>query len=281
MAGDFSRFVKEDLIKELTKSALWKERLKVDCKAGEVFLALRKDAINFYYKGGKFLTFDSNGYSTSVKNASVIVSKGGDVREKQLGESVLIKSFSEGYDRIKENCTSFACPQKRAASVLWHNCSYLSKEPSVILDLDISLSEGGKDTVDVLLYNKSKQILRLVEVKLFSNKDLFNPATPKEAKLLQSYKELVKANKKSILSEYGKYINSLNMVFKSHLKTPAELDEKVALTVFGFDGAQINDKRYTNLLKKNPAYKDIPIYCKGDAAAPDFLARNIFKKTCS
>jgi hypothetical protein len=280
MAGEFARSVKEDLIKELYKTSLWKEKLKLECKSGEVFVALRKDYVAFYYKGGRFLTFDGSDYATNIKYAPVTIAKGTEIKEKQLGEAVIVKSFLEGYDRLKESASKFADEQKKGQAILWHACSPVSKEPSVILDIEIGLKdESGKEAIDVLLYNKSKQILRFAEVKLFSNKDLWNQPNPKEPKQIQSYKEQIKANKKGILAEYGRYINSLNMVLKTKLKPPAELDDRVALTIFGFDGAQINDKKFTNALKKNPAYADIPIYCKGDATV-DFLTRTIWKKTC-
>jgi hypothetical protein len=278
MAGDFSRSVKEDLIKDLIKTELWKTKLKADCKAGEVFLALRKDAICFYYKGRKLLSFDGKDYSTCVKNASVIAAKAGEIKEKQLAEVSLIKSFVEGYDRLKENCKAYACCQVKGASVLWHACSYLSKEPSVVVDIDVSLGEGAKDTVDLLIFNKGKQTLRLVEVVYFGSKDLWAAPTSKVVKSIQANKELLKTNKKSILSEYAKYINCLNMVFKSKLKTPTTLDDRIALTIYGYDGCQLNDKQFTNKVKKNPAFKDIPFYCKGDIEQ-DFLARYIWKKT--
>jgi hypothetical protein len=92
MGWQFNRHVDSKLIGALGSTGLWK-KLKADCESKKVFLALRKDCISFYHKGGNLFKFDNNGYSTHVKYASVIVAKQKNGKSKDYITSDELKSL--------------------------------------------------------------------------------------------------------------------------------------------------------------------------------------------
>jgi hypothetical protein len=132
------RKLDKKLIEDLKNSPLWINHLKKDCEEQKVFLAIRKNEIDFYYKGGRLFKFDDKGFATHIKYAAVIEDNGDYLSENELGEYKLISDFSANYERIKENCALYSGIESLGVSAIYHNHSYLSKEDIVVLDIEVS-----------------------------------------------------------------------------------------------------------------------------------------------
>jgi hypothetical protein len=52
------RNIKPELIKQLRNDKLFQDKLFDDVKKGNVFAALRNNRIDFYFKGGKLVSFN-------------------------------------------------------------------------------------------------------------------------------------------------------------------------------------------------------------------------------
>jgi hypothetical protein len=122
------------LILELQRQPLFKERLDQDCKKGEVFPAIRKEGVVFYYRGGALFKFEKRRegcvFSTNLKYASVLRSKKDGsatksdrkrgysdyVTEEDIKDLEPITNFygKEEYKRIKENCGNYFSKKERA-----------------------------------------------------------------------------------------------------------------------------------------------------------------------
>ena len=280
----FNRHVDDKLINELNKTTLWQEWLKNDCKSGEVFLALRKDCISFYHKGGSLFKFDSDGFSTHVKYASVIDTNNEDaeknkIYEKQLGKKMpLIKNFISGYSQIKKNCELYSGKEAIGVSHLLKNSTYLLKNESyIVLDIEIVLKDKKKDRIDILLFDTTTKMLRFVEAKHFTNDDIWAKGVPNVVKQIHNYENQIDLHKKNIIAEYSRYIKNINRIFNMQLPSPKEIDKKVSLLIFGFDDAQKKDDRFKTLILEKPEYQDIPIYSRGKQDG--LKAETIWKET--
>jgi hypothetical protein len=277
MEREFSRHVGSDLIEGLKKEPLW-AKLEPDCRSGDVFLAIRQDYISFYHQGGGLFTFDKNGFKTHVKYAAVAdVKKDTYISEGQLEKIPLIKTFADGYGQIKNNCALYSDEEAEGVGNLLEKNSYLHDKNIFVLDLEVAFRKDDRkqDRIDILLYDNELRTLRFVEAKHFSNGDLRSKSTPKVVEQIGKYEEQLKLHEAELVAEYGKYIDGLNQIFGISLNTPKTLDMNVSLLIFGFDDAQKNSYRFNDLVKNNPEYDGISLYCKGDPK--DLSAETIWK----
>lgn len=259
----------EKIIKDkLIASNLWSDKIKPDCVSENVFLAIRDNRIDMYHNGGKLFGYDSSGFKTHLKYASVITTNGKDyLSESELSGYRLASNFEQNYQRIKENCSNYSGIEASGVSDLYHKHSYLSNSNVIVLDIEISfksLNKGNKqDRIDILLFNKNSQTLQFVEAKHFSNKEIWSRAVPKVIGQIKRYESQLAKRKSDILSEYAEYVKDINEIFDISLPVPTDIDDKVTLLIFGFDNDQKNG-RLKNLIAKNPAYSEIKNYSIGN-----------------
>jgi len=283
MAWEFNRHVEEGLIKALKEQRLWKEKLEADCKKGDVFLAIRKDYLSFYHKGGSLFKFEKNIFSTHVKYALVIDTDDENAPKDSIVEDSLkkknlplISDFINGYAGIKKNCELFSGVEAKGVSKLYHKDSYLHSESIFVLDIEIAFKKDDKkqDRIDILLYDNNSQTLRFIEAKHFSNNDLFSKTTPKVIEQIKKYEGQIGQRGKKLIKEYGLYIDGLNQIFNTQYKQPEIVDPKVSLLIFGFDDAQANDDRFKKMREVFKAHK-ILCYCIGKPKG--LKANNVWK----
>ena len=62
------------IIENLKKTDLWKKRIEMDCREGNVFLTIRNNQVDFYHKGGRLFSYDKSGFKTHLKYAAAIES---------------------------------------------------------------------------------------------------------------------------------------------------------------------------------------------------------------
>jgi hypothetical protein len=249
----------EKIIKDkLMTSSLWSNKIDQDCKNQNVFLAIRDNRIDFYHKGGKLFTYDSSGFKTHLKYASVITSTGKDyLTESELSGYKLASDFESNYQRIKENCSNYSGIEASGISDLYHKHSYLSDSIVVVLDIEISFEslneENKQDRIDILLLNKNTKTLQFVEAKHFSNKEIWSRSTPKVITQLKRYESQIAKRKLEIRLEYTEYVRIVNGIFDTSLPEPEDIEDKVTLLIFGFDDDQ-KKGRLKKLITTNKEY---------------------------
>ncbi len=254
--------------KKLRESNLWTHEIKKDCEDQNVFLAIRNNQVDLYHKGGRLFCFDSNGFKTHLKYASVISAKGKDyLTESELAGYKLASDFKTNYSRIKENCSNYSGIEASGVSDLYHRHSYLSDSNVVVLDIEVSFesfSESNKqDRIDILLYKKDIQTLQFVEAKHYSNSEIWSKTTPEVISQIKRYESQIAKRKTDILSEYSEYVRTLNRIFNITLSEPTDIEDKVTLLIFGFDNDQKNG-RLKKLITENPEYSGIKNYSIGN-----------------
>lgn len=265
---NMKRTLKESIETNLKKSGLWKDKVLQDCENQNVLLTIRNNRIDLYHKGGRLFTYNSNGFKTHQKYASVITKAKNDyLTESELSKSKLASDFKSNYQQIKKNCSKYSGIEASGISEIYHKHSYLSDSNVVVLDIEVSfesLNEKNKqDRIDLVLFNKKSQTLQFVEAKHFSNKDLWSNTTPKVISQISRYESQISNPKQNILSEYKEYTEILNRIFDISLPEPKNIEDKVTLLIFGFDNDQKNG-RLKKLITKNEEYASIKKYSFGD-----------------
>ncbi len=289
----FKRNLSRKLIENLSKDKLFNNHLLNDIINREVFPAIRNNYVDFYYKGGRLFQFTNNSiFKTHYKYASVIdINNRQYLSEKELKTCTLIKDFSQNYLRIKENCSNYSGIESLGVANLYSKFSLFNRNSKiVVLDIEISLraneqvenleTKKKSDRIDLLLYDIDKQILRFYEAKHFSNPELWSVSTrePHICNQLNRYKSQLVTKYDEILSNYKKYIESINILFQGYidpLPEPMEIDKKIPVYIFGFDEDQ--KKGRLAFLRENKFMKGHDIYAKGEPKNVNI--NNLWSKT--
>lgn len=255
----------------------------------DVFPAVRKDRIDFYYKGGKLFTYNGKmGFRTHHKYASVIKYNDENPYVSDANLQV-IDNFIEGYERIKENCSLYSGIEANGVSRVYGDYSCAKQEKLhgvVVLDIEVSLRreneddepEPGKksraksDRIDLLLFDTKSCLLRFFEAKDFSNSEIRAEADriPKIVKQMQRYKEQLNAPnvRQEMLAGYSDHVDIINQLFSldAPLPTPRDIDPVPRLLVFGFDEQQRKGKLKKEIDRLENDY-ELSVYAIGNISS--------------
>jgi len=257
---EFKREMNEELRKKLLEEPLY-PRLLLDIKErGEVFPAIRNKVIDFYYKGGRLFSYDKDRFRTHIKYASAYKEHPeAYITESMLGNLKQIQNFTDGYERIKENCSLYSGVEALGVSKIYENHSYaFTKSESlkvVVLDIEVSFEaleeDRLQDRIDVLLFEKEKKRLLFCEAKHFSNSEIWAEKVEniKVAKQIERYNDQIKDKKDQIIAAYTNYVKIVNDLFQTALPEPDKICPTVSLIIFGFDRDQLKG-RFKDLFKE-------------------------------
>jgi len=256
---DTDKLKHEPLFERLSHDII--NRFKKSNRYRDVFPAIRNRRIDFYHKGGKLFSYDAtNGFTTHHKYASV-VRYNMDIPYVSDRNLEAIGNFSEGYERIKENCSRYSGVEASGVSHIYgkYSCAKKDKLPRVVvLDIEVSLrrenedvdpvpgesSRTGSDRIDLLLFDTESGWLRFFEAKHYSNREIRARVgrTPKIVKQMQRYEKQLKKPKlcNEILTAYSNHVAIINQLFShcEHLPAPLYIDPIPRLLIFGFDDQQ-------------------------------------------
>jgi hypothetical protein len=285
MTEKFIRSVDGSLVKKIKSEPLWKDFLCDDCKKGEVFLAVRDKAIDFYHKGGRLFRYTSKGFGTDVKYATTLQEKDGAnnrdlfkqglVYASELAKLKPVSDFTKNYKMVKQNCKEHNKDSEASlVSKLYHKYSYLSKSDIIVLDTEIAFSplQKGKtqDRIDILLFDL--RALQFVEAKRFSDSRLYSNSTPEVIGQLERYKKQLQERVPEIQTQYCRYIENLNMIFDMNLPPPQTVETEPILWIFDYN---IQEKAKIKEIMTNSQYKGIKVYAAG--ATKDTLPKSIYE----
>jgi len=254
------------LIDKFLNEDLWKNHLRNDCMKGEVFLAIRKNRIDLYHKGGKLFSYNSRGFKTHIKYAAAIHSEKDYLTEDELEDCTLETKFTEKYSRIKENCSNYSGVEASGLATFYQKNSYLTDNNVVVLDIEVSLKSDDEDRtqdrIDLVLYNRKERTLRFVEAKHFSNSAIWAKGEPKVIGQIKRYEQQITQKENDIISGYKDHITALKSIFESSgsilLDEHVEIEKKVPLLIFGFDRDQ-KTGRLKELVTENVQYEGINV----------------------
>ena len=261
----FTRNLKPQFITNLLNEPLWQDKLKLkyDCQKGDVFLAIRNNRVDFYYKGGKIFSYDGKRFLTHVKYARIPLASTKDyIMETDLSLVQSHVSFLDIYKIIKDNCAHYSENERDGVSNIIQNYSYTKNNDIVVLDTEIGLDRGN---VDILLFNTENSTLQFIEAKRFNNKELWaNVKNKNVVDQINKYEDSILKHKINIIEQYVNHINYLNSIFGLALPVPEALLEKVVLLVFDFDQDQL-DGSLTKKLKNSPKFQGYKFYGFGNS----------------
>jgi hypothetical protein len=267
--SSFQRKLNQQLRSELKAEKLYTQ-LENDIRNQFIFPCIRKDLIDFYYKGGRLFKFDKDGFHTHIKFAAVIEKTRDDyLTEKQLSVYRLATDFSSNYARIKENCAMYSGVEANGVSELYRKHSYVIKDKGiVVLDIEVSLqsinADKKQDRIDILLFNIDERKLKFVEAKHYSNSEIWSRQEAKVIGQIKRYQDQILTKKSEIITEYNNYTDIVNRMFSCNLPMVNDIEDKVTLLIFGFDNDQKKGRLHKLITGNENYFKDITVYPIGN-----------------
>lgn len=280
----FERKLSTDLRSKLKQEPLFIKRLLPDIKSDNVndrvFPAIRKNVIDFYFKGGNLFSFNGT-FRTHRKYASIYKHEKKYLSEVDLNNIKPISNFIDDYEEIKKNCARYSGAEREGISNVYSKYSYAcSNENITVLDIEIAFSNDNAsiDMPDFLIFNCKKKLLRFYEAKHFSNSEIWAAVNtkPKVVKQIGRYNTIIEKNKDRIVCEYQNYIEHVNELFQLELPKPQEVNSNVGLVIFGFDRDQLQG-RFEKLIKDDKSLDGINYYPIGEIKG--LIIDNLWKKT--
>ena len=266
----FKRCLNSKLVDDLKSQPLYKEKLLPDIRKCVIFPAIRNGKVDFYYKGGRLFEYASNKFTSNIKYAFIPnCNKSGDIDENFLKNTVHCEKFIDGYERIKEYCAKYnEGSEAEFVSRLYKDYSYFSKNPKdsniILLDIEASFKssndEKSQDRFDIVLLNKRKRTIKVVEAKLYSNNELRNFNVVKQ---IEGYEKVIKRDNKEITAAYKSYIKLVKDLFNIELPDFDTVESDVGLLYFDFSKPDLKlVGELTNCLKEK--MPDNKIYAVGN-----------------
>jgi hypothetical protein len=210
------------------KNAELFERLKADVYTGEVFPAVRKGEIHFYYKGGCLYKF--NGVSF--------------VRDKEY------EKYSDGtagldeYDKAKkqnENKYKHADGSAKEQQLLHrlngHTFNRHNTSGVVVLDIETRLNGaiGSNKKCDMVLLNTTTNQIMFVEGKVFTDGrvNVKVDYMPEVIEQVKTYTAAIAEQAQTIVAQYGEHIKTINALFGTAYDPQIRLTDTAKLLVYG------------------------------------------------
>lgn len=291
------REVSKELLDELKKEELFKDKLLPDILAGDVFPAIRKNRVDFYYYNSRLFEYDGT-FKTHHKFAFVPEHyKTGSVGENDNTQKV--GSFYKGYENIKERAKLYSSVESMGVYDICKSGNVYNKD-YVTLDIEVAFTrqdnsedepegtitqiepdnnikkEKKQNRIDILLYNLQERNLKFVEAKHFINKEIRSTGKPAVVEQISRYNKIIKEKSSDIISAYSKYVEDINQLLDIQLPVPESLSQECGLIIFGFDDDQKSGKLEESIISNLKQY-DIKVYAKGSTKKID--VETIYKNT--
>ena len=209
------------------------ERLKSEVKNGnsEIFPALRKGNIDFYYFGGVLYTLTCQTIGRRNRNYE----KYNDGLIEDMCETPEMREYKK---RRRQNKNRFSREggneQERALLSALYPFTYSDKKANVVV-LDIEVRLNGKihtgKKCDMVLLNKSKRKIMFVEAKIFTDPRVrvTKDEIPPVVEQVNAYSQSITEQCEWIPQQYSKFIKTMNKVFDIDLFEGFDSSEKLTL----------------------------------------------------
>ena len=221
----FIRNFNQGQIDRMQRDGLFEE-LKTDVLKGEVFPAVRKNELHFYYKGGCLYKFVGGSF----------------LRDKNYEKYGVGFTNLPPYERAKkENEEKFKNSlggeaERQLLDRLYCHTFGLEKRSNVVV-LDIEVNLGGRTVrkCDLVLLNTRTNEIMFVEDKVFSDSrvNVKPPHIPEVIAQVNTYTVAIKEQRQTILEQYARHIEIINRLFETSYCLPKKLIEPAKLLIYG------------------------------------------------
>ena len=199
---------------------------KADVLKGEVFPAVRKNELHFYYKGGCLYKFSGGSFKRDKNFEKFGVGLDGlSPYEKSKREIEIKFTNAAGGESERQLLDRLYC----------HTFNPKNGSKGVVLDIEVNLGGQAVKKCDLVLLNTETDELMFVEGKVFSDSRV-NVAisfTPEVISQVNTYTAAIATQRQTILEQYARHIEIVNGLFGTSYKPPKRIVEPAKLLVYG------------------------------------------------
>lgn len=231
------RFEKDLNALKGSQKELWQE-LKKLVESGEVFPAIRKDELHFYYKGGTLFKFSGSSFKRNraylaygenkfrLPSAESLDYAAEGTFENRLIDGNFVNNLelfmAENKAKFSKDDDSGTAKERKILSDLYPASFLPDNSEIVVLDIEVRINDGstnGQRKCDLVLLNNETSEIMFVEGKIstdsrmrISNPSIKNP--PEVVLQVENYSELIKMNESDIEAAYVNYTRIIKGLFK-------------------------------------------------------------------
>ena len=233
----FTRTFNRVQIDKMQKEKLF-ENLKADVLKGEVFPAVRKDELHFYYKGGCLYKFSGGSFKRD-KNYEKF-----GVGFKELTPYERAKKETEARYR---NGAGGEAERQLLDRLYCHTFNPENGSEVVVLDIEVNLGGQAVRKCDLVLLNTETDELMFVEGKVFSDSRVkvaigFKPEVIEQ---VNKYTVDIESQRQTISEQYARHIEIVNGLFGTSFRPPKAIITPAKLLVYGTPQNPTKNGKYT------------------------------------
>lgn len=243
------------LNKNLAEGRIFTSLLFPYIMAGQIFMAVRNDKVDFYVGGNRFLSY----YDGSFKANPKIYGKSEKSKMLQI-DSVFERGWENEFPLLQRQCyeySSAGSSQAERKIIQSYFPVYGRRDKVMVLDREIRINDGCGRKCDWLLYDTVSRRLKFVEVKMSGNAGLkkHKDGTIDAAAQIDGYSRQYEEHELEIVKQYQNYVDIINELLGIDLPRPeGMLDTRAGLAIFGAR-EEINE----DLIKQvNPFIGEVP-----------------------
>lgn len=201
--------------------------LKTDILSGEVFPAVRKNQLYFYYNGGCLYKF-TNGTFKRDKAYKKYFCNTDELSDYETAKKQIENKFTNTKGTAKE--------RKLLDNLYRYTFGCGSSTNVIVLDIEVNLngSVGGGKKCDLVLYNSQLRTLMFVEGKVFSDSrvNVKYREKPEAIEQVNTYTQAICEQEQIIIEQYGNQVNIINSLFGSVYNAPIKIIKPAKLLVY-------------------------------------------------
>lgn len=202
-------------------------RLKADVLSGEVFPAVRKNELHFYYKGGCLYKFVGGAFKRD-KNFEKFGAGLENLPPYERAKKEVERKFTNARGKEKE--------RQLLDELNYYTFNQSAASGVVVLDIEVNLNGtvGGGKKCDMVLLNTQTDELMFVEGKVFSDSrvNVSPPYIPEVIAQVDTYTAAIAEQRQIIQKQYARHIEILNSLFGTVYHAPERLVEPAKLLVY-------------------------------------------------
>jgi hypothetical protein len=243
-----------DKIGALENEDLFTKKLKEDVLAGNVFPAVRKGNIDFYYEGGVLFRFNGSGFSRN-RNYKNYTPDGCKKSGDWIDDYDICKE--ENKFRFSNATVSMGCPTSLERQILASLCQHTfngnGHSAVVVLDIEVRLNFANQKKCDLVLLDTRTGRIMFVEGKIMRDGRMrckFDPNNNNEPEVIgqvENYSAMIenKDNAGIICKEYSKHTEIVNKLFGTSYKSEISIVTPAKLLVYCVPTEQKKNVKYS------------------------------------
>lgn len=216
------------------------DKLKTEVVGGEVFPAVRKNELYFYYRGGCLYKFAGGSF------------KRDNNYERYGGNTEALSEYEKLKNQVKHkysNPKGEAMERQLLDGLYSYTYGSQFKSNVVVLDIEVNLNGtvGSGKKCDMVLLNTQTDEILFVEGKVFSDSRVNVKTTfvPEVIAQVNTYTAAIDEQRQAIREQYANHIQVVNRLFGTSYEPPKKVIEPAKLLVYGTPKCPTENGKYS------------------------------------